>query len=77
MNTAPFMVPDHSILTMPRVVILSEILTHYRKPFFERLRESLATDGVELALVYGQPQGADRAKKHTTDLDWGHTLQNK
>ncbi len=61
----------------PRVVILTEILTHYRQRFFELLRDQLAAAGIDLVLVYGQPRGEAASKKDTIDLPWAHKIQNR
>ena len=61
----------------PRIVILTEILTHYRQRFFELLRVQLAASGIDLVLVYGQPRGDAASKKDTVDLPWAHKIQNR
>ncbi|CAN5413995.1 N/A [soil metagenome] len=62
----------------PRVVIVQRYVTHYRVPLFERLREDLASRGVDLDLVHGFPlAGGDLAKQDTTTLPWAKTVRNR
>ena len=46
------------------------VLTHYRAPFHERVREILAADGIDYQLIYGAPTGASAARSDTVDLGW-------
>ncbi len=64
-------------MSRPRVLILAEILPHYRQRFFTLLREALAAAGIDLVLVYGQPHGDDVAKGHTVEVPWGHKIRNR
>ena len=49
------------------VLIIQEHLPHYRIPFFERLRSSLASTGVELQLIHGKIR---EARFVESALDW-------
>lgn len=64
-------------LKRPRVSIIIKSFPHYRKPFFDQLRQRLDKRGVELELVYGQPIGGDSKKGDTVDLPWAQKIRNK
>ena len=53
---------------MPNVAIAYKSLPKYRVDFFDRLRSELATQGVDLSLVYGV-NGPDQKQEHG-ELDW-------
>jgi glycosyltransferase involved in cell wall biosynthesis len=53
-----------------RVVIFYKSIPQYRRRFYELLRERLATDGIGLELIYGQPAMEDTAKGDSVDLPW-------
>lgn len=62
---------------MSRVVILQQILPHYRIPFFHRLKDRLDAAGIALELIYGQE--APGAVPVTTPFDapWAHRVTNR
>lgn len=62
---------------MKRVLIVQRVLPHYRVPFFENLRESLAEDGVRLELAVGLPTKTDAAKRDDAHLGWAHEVHNR
>ena len=53
-----------------RVAIIYKMLSHYRLPFFNQLRERLAQAGIELRLIYSDPVGAHVPKQDTVEADW-------
>lgn len=55
-----------------RVLIIQRHLTHYRVPLFESMRTKLATMGVQLDVVYGNPAPYERSKRDEGRLPWGH-----
>lgn len=55
-----------------RLLIVQRRLTHYRVPFFNRLRERLRQDGVQLQLAVGQATPQEALKRDTGTLDWAH-----
>ncbi len=61
----------------PKVVILYKLLPQYRKAFFELLKKKLDEAGVELILVYGDPEAADASKKDVVDITWAHKIRNR
>ena len=61
----------------PRVVIVQEILTAYRVPFYERLRERLLAAGVELVLVHGFPAGPRASRGDQGTVPWAVTTDNR
>ena len=54
-----------------KVVFVTKVLTHYRVPFHERVRDQLAERGVEYILVYGDPSPAEAARGDLADVSWG------
>lgn len=57
-------------MSQERLLIVQRRLTHYRVPFFNRLRERLAQDGVQLQLAVGQATAQEALKRDTGTLDW-------
>lgn len=55
----------------PRVVFVQKFVPHYRLPFFERFREKLGARGIELVLVYGEPDPFEGSKVRTVAPEWG------
>lgn len=62
---------------MKKVAIVSKTVPHYRVTFFNRLRETLLSNNIELILLYGQPASQDKLKNDTVDLDWAINVPNK
>ena len=60
-----------------RVVIVYKTLPHYRVDFYEQLREKLATQGVHLDLIVGQPDALMEQRKDTGDLPWATRIRNR
>jgi L-malate glycosyltransferase len=61
----------------PQVLIVQEILTAYRVPFYERLRERLDAAGVGLVLAHGFPAGARASRGDQGALPWAVTTDNR
>ncbi|MEM1113538.1 MAG: glycosyltransferase family 4 protein [Pseudomonadota bacterium] len=55
---------------LKRVVIVQYRLLHYRRAFFQRLRDQCFDAGVELILLHGQPSASERLRGDTAELDW-------
>jgi glycosyltransferase involved in cell wall biosynthesis len=53
-----------------RVVIVQELLTHYRVDFFTQLRQRLSAHGVDLELVVGAPDTERSQRADAGDLAW-------
>lgn len=60
-----------------RVAIVQQSLRQYRLAFYERLRDRLAEKGIELAVIYGDPQDEDSGKGDTIELPWGDRVRNR
>ena len=58
----------------PRILVVQRYLTHYRLPFFEALRQTLAERGCELDLAYGDGTPDETAKGDEGDLPWATKL---
>lgn len=59
-----------------KVVQITRVLTHYRIPFHELVRENLAKSGVTYELVYGQPSETEATRGGFADLAWGKRVNN-
>lgn len=59
-------------MTPERLLIVQRRLPHYRVPFFARLRERLAQDGVHLDLAVGQGTPQEMQKQDGGSLEWAH-----
>lgn len=51
-----------------RVCVIQAVMKRYRAPFFLRLRDRLAADGVELEVVYGPPWPREALRGDNVDL---------
>jgi glycosyltransferase involved in cell wall biosynthesis len=62
--------------TANRVTIIQRVLPHYRVPFFLKLREELASSGIELVLIYGQENAGTVPKSVAFSAPWVRRVQN-
>jgi glycosyltransferase involved in cell wall biosynthesis len=60
-----------------RVAIVYRKMPHYRRRFFELLRQRLAEQAITLQLIYGQPAPTDAVKKDIVELEWAHHIENR
>ena len=58
------------------VSILQNRLVHYRCEFFDRLRNVLAQDLIQLRVVHGQPSRTDETKNDVGSLPWTTPVHN-
>lgn len=61
---------DGNYRSRPRVLIVERQLLHYRVGIYERLRELLAAQGMELQLLIGEGTPAEKLKRNEAHLDW-------
>lgn len=62
---------------MKVVTIVQRRLTHYRLPLFERMRSTLAAQGVTLRLLHGQPSPHEVSKGDEGTLPWAEPLNTR
>lgn len=62
---------------MKTIAIVYRFLPQYRVEFYEKLRAMLATEGIDLRLIYGDGDAKDREKGDLVDLDWGIKVENR
>lgn len=62
---------------MIKVLIVQRRLTHYRVPFFEKLRNEMRERNLELILAYGDPTISELTKQDSADLSWAARLDTK
>jgi len=60
-----------------KVALYQYRLLHYRLSLFEKLREQLAQDGVDLVLVHGQPTDQEASRRDTGHLPWALQVCNR
>lgn len=60
-----------------RAVIVQEMLPYYRVELLERLRRSLAAEGVDLDLVHGQAAGARALRRDEATVPWATVVRNR
>lgn len=53
---------------MGKVVIIQEVMKHYRVSFYQALYENLRTNGIELEVIYSDPSVKHSSKKDNVDL---------
>jgi glycosyltransferase involved in cell wall biosynthesis len=56
---------------MARVIIIQQVMKHYRLPFFLQLHEKLARQGIELVVAYSDPNSAHASRKDGAELPQG------
>lgn len=54
-----------------RVVFVQKFVPHYRLPFFEGVRASLAKQNIEFVLIYCEPDPYEGSKVQMVYPDWG------
>lgn len=61
------------------VCVIQPVMKQYRVPFFAALAERLASDGIDLRVVYGTPWAAERRRNDHADLPppLGHQVQSR
>ncbi|MES2932317.1 MAG: glycosyltransferase [Pseudomonadota bacterium] len=59
-----------SIRSRPRVVIVERQLLNYRVAFYNRLRDVLNREGIDLLLLIGEGTSTEKKKKNEVMLDW-------
>ena len=59
------------------IAIIEMTLKHYRKPFFELLREQLSKASIELLLIHGFPSKSEAKKNDRAEIEWAHLIKNK
>ncbi len=60
-----------------RVVIVERQLLHYRAAFYERLRDLLHMDGVELQLLVGTGTSSERKRRDEVAVHWATPIATK
>lgn len=60
-----------------RVLVIQRRLTHYRRDFFETLRQELHQRNCELQLAYGEPAPKELSKEDSGILAWGKHLETR
>jgi len=60
-----------------RVLIVQRRLTSYRVALFEKLREALVVQAIDLHLATGQATPDEEAKRDGGRLDWAHPLRTR
>ena len=59
------------------VAIVQRVLPHYRIPLFEKLRERLLQEGIQLRLIYGQEYPGTIPRTVDFDADWAVRINNR
>ncbi|WP_242928744.1 glycosyltransferase family 4 protein [Pontibacter vulgaris] len=62
---------------MKKVTIIQKALPKYRLEFYNKLRDKLYENNVELNLIYGKRNKRDALKGDEAELDWGICVPNK
>lgn len=62
---------------MKKVLILYKFLPQYRVEFFDKLRDSLLEQDIELILIYGKLKNQDSKKNDERILEWARYRENK
>jgi len=59
-----------------KVAIVQRVLLHYRKRFFEILKEKLIQFDIELIFIYGTPTSDEAEKGDAAEIRWAHKIEN-
>lgn len=62
---------------MKKVLILYKFLPQYRVEFFDKLRDNLLQQDIELTLIYGKLKNQDSKKNDERSLEWAIYRENK
>jgi L-malate glycosyltransferase len=62
--------PDH-------VAIVTGSIQYHRLEFYNRLRATLLSRGVQLIVAHGRPSPHEQARKDSCDLEWGTIVENR
>ena len=60
-----------------KVAIIYQYIPQYRRRLYELLREKLISSGLELTVIYGQPDPDEAKKGDAAELLWGQRICNK
>jgi L-malate glycosyltransferase len=61
----------------PRVVVVQRALRRYRGGFYDRLRDTLAAEGVDLELLHSTPAPADDPRDDALEIAWADRLPRR
>jgi L-malate glycosyltransferase len=62
---------------MKQVLIMYRFLPQYRVDFYNRLKDILIKNDIELNLVYGKSKNEDALKKDEVDIEWAQYIPYK
>ena len=62
---------------MKKVLIIQQLIPHYRVDFFNLLRAELAKDNIELHIIYGKSSASYKSGQENNVLAWGNVVENK
>ncbi|UZR92739.1 glycosyltransferase family 4 protein [Chondrinema litorale] len=62
---------------MKKVLILQKVLPVYRVAFFNKLKNRLSENNIELDLIYGNGSKEELLKKDKVDIPWAKSRNNK
>lgn len=58
-----------------KILVVQRRMTHYRVPFFNRLRHELSLLGIGLDVLYGEPTRIEMLKNDSAELSWGRKIK--
>lgn len=61
----------------PTVVFAMEWVPHYRREFYDRLRQELDHRDIEMRLIHGDPPASRRGRKDSLVVDWAEFVPNR
>ena len=62
---------------MRKVLIIYKFLPQYRVDFYQKLRNQLLKNNIELSLIYGKENKVNALKNDEVDIEWGKYVPNK
>lgn len=65
---------ERAYVSRPRVLIVERQLLNYRTGFYNRLRDLLAAEGIELQLLVGEGTLAEKMKRNEAELPWAEHI---
>ena len=62
---------------MPKVAIIQRVLTKYRMPFYQKLKQRLESDRIDLEFIHGLGDGFDQSIGYLDCLPWAKAVREK
>jgi hypothetical protein len=62
---------------MPKVAIIQRVLTKYRRSFYQKLKQQLEFNGIDLEFIHGLGNSFDQSIGYLDCLPWAKAVREK